>query len=151
MPPAPKPTASRERDHKRRHTSRSTITGSDGRPVGPSLYELTGRAAREWNPRVRAWFEAWRCSPQARLFVSGVEWELLGRAAVLLEQFFDPATSPAVRVQTQQAVRALESQMGATHADRVKLHMRIAAATPEETERSEPDADVVDYRSLVGS
>ena len=68
-------------------------------------------------------------------------------------QFYDPETTPAVRVQTQQAVRALEAQMGATHADRVKLHMKIAVPAAEESTPTGPakTADVVDYRALVGS
>lgn len=149
MPPAPKPTASRDRDAKRRHQSKTTITGSDGEPIGPSLFELTRVPAKSWRRQTRQWFEAWRRSPQARLFVSGVEWESLGRCAYLVEQFYDAKTPASVKVQIWNAIRGFESLLGATHTDRVKTHMRIAAPDPSPKQQDGQGAKVIDYQAMV--
>ena len=146
MAPIPKERGARARDDRRRKGARAeTITGSDSSPVGPTLRKVTG--VDEWSRPVVRWFDTWRRSPQARLFVGDVEWETLGRAAYLLEQFYDPDTSPGVRVQTWNAIRALESTLGATHADRVRSHVKIKPAEPE----VEQVASVVDYRARLAT
>lgn len=143
----PKATASRPRDQRRRHASKqATITGADGEPIGPTLARLTGRPAKSWPRQVRDWFETWRRSPQARLFVSDVEWQSLGRCAYLVEQFYGDDTPASVRVQTWNAIRQFESMLGATHTDRVKTHMKIKPAEPESTS---PVAAVVDYAAML--
>ena len=144
MAPVPKENGARARDDRRRKGSRAeTIAGSDSSPIGPTLRKITGRS--DWSRQVVRWFDTWRRSPQARLFVSDVEWETLGRAAYLVEQFYDIDTPPAVRVQTWNAIRAFESTLGATHADRVRTHLKIRPAEVEPT----PEAKVVDYRSRL--
>ena len=148
MPRFPTEHPARERDRARRHDAKAaTVTGSDSSLIGPPLRELTGIAIKDWPPQVRNWYDAWRRSPQARLFVSDVEWESLGRAAFLLRDFYDPATSGGVRVQCANYVRNLEASLGATHTDRVKTHMKIKPPVDEEPAGS--SAPVVDYRARL--
>ena len=147
MPRFPTEHPARERDRARRHDAKAaTVTGSDSSLIGPPLHRLTGRAIKTWPAPVRDWFDTWRRSPQARLFVSDVEWQTLGRAAYLLERFYDPDTSPGVQVQCFTAVRNLEAALGATHTDRVKTHMKIKPPVDEEPASSAP---VVDYRARL--
>ena len=146
MAPIPKEAGARARDDRRRKTSRAdTLTGSDSKLIGPTLRKLTAR--EDWPRPVTRWFDVWRRSPQARLFVSDVEWETLGRCAWLVEQFYDPDTPASVRVQTWNAIRAFESTLGATHADRVRTHLKIKPA--EQPSQPQTGAKVVDYRSRL--
>ncbi len=143
--PIPSEHPSRERDARRRHGAKvATVSGTDNSPTGPTLAKLTGR--RDWPRPVRDWFESWRRSPQARLFVSDVEWQQLGRAAYLLEAFHAADTPASVRVQCHTAVRNMEASLGATHTDRVKTHMKIKPAVDEP---AAPSAGVVDYRARL--
>ena len=141
--PIPAEHSSRERDERRRHTARTSVAGSDGSPVGPTLARLTGRKD---GPRpVRDWFEAWRRSPQARLFVSDVEWLALARGAVLLAQYHDPDVSASVRVQTFNAIRTLEASLGGLITDRVKAHVKVRPPEPAPQQA----APVADYRRML--
>ena len=145
--PIPSEHPARARDARRRHATKiATVTGSDTGVIGPTLTKLTGRVTKSWPQPVRDWFDAWRRSPQARLFVSDVEWQHLGRAAYILESFYDPATPASVRVQCATYVKNIESLLGATHTDRVKTHMKIK---PVESVEPAPPA-TVDYRSMLG-
>lgn len=147
MPNHRKEHLSRPRDERRRDASR-TVTGTDDKPLGPSLYELTGRPASDWHPRVVAWFDAWRRSPQARLFVGRVEWESLGRCAFLLEQYYDPACSPSLRVRVWSAISRQESSLGATHADRTRAGIKVKPMEPAAASAPTPNTDY--YRGVVG-
>ncbi|MCB0893081.1 MAG: hypothetical protein KDB51_14900 [Propionibacteriaceae bacterium] len=135
---------SRPRDERARDR-RTVVVGSDGDAIGPSLFEVTGRPAGSWPPAVVRWFEAWRRSPQARLFVSDVEWQALGRAAWLVEQYLADDTAPSVRVQTWQAIMRFEGSLGATFSDRVRSQIKVRPAEVGEV----PVAPAVDYRWLL--
>ena len=146
MPRPIKEHRSRDRDTRRRDNDRQVVVGSDSTEIGPSLHALTGIPAKAWRPQTRRWYAAWRRSPMARLFVSDVEWESLGRCASMVEMFYDPATPASVRVQTWNAIRAFESLLGGTHSDRVKSHMKIRPAD----EPTGPSVAGVDYRAMLG-
>lgn len=135
---------SRPRDERRR-AAKAVVVGSDDEPIGPSLFEVTGRPAKQWPAAVVRWYDAWRRSPQARLFVGEVEWQALGRAAWMVEQYLDPACPPSVKVQTWQALARFEGLLGATQTDRARSQIKVRPAEAG----SVPVAPPVDYRSLL--
>jgi len=146
MAPLPGEHFTRERDARRLSKAKAShVSGTDGDPIGPTLSELTGVKAADWPKPVRDWFDAWRRSPQARLFVSEVEWRALARWAYLLQMVHDPDTSHQSRIQSWNSLARLESSLGATHVDRIKSHMKIK---PAETEAPKPPA-TVDYRAML--
>jgi hypothetical protein len=111
------------------------------------LFEVTGRPGKDWPPAVVRWWDAWRRSPQARLFVGEVEWQALGRAALMLELYFDPECPASVRVQVWQALARFEGLLGATHSDRVRSQIRVKPAEPVPVVGS--PRLVPDYRELL--
>lgn len=87
-----------------------------------------------WLVEVREWWETWRRSPQASQFVD-TDWRTLRRAAFLLDLFYrEPSASLAAEV------RQIESKLGATVDDRMRLRLRIhsrGAASAEESSAEE--------------
>lgn len=90
----------------------------DGEVCGPEPDE-------DWSASVRDWFETWRRSPQAKVFV-GTDWQRLRMLAPTVEAYV------AGDLKAMTEIRLNESLLGATHADRLRNRVKVereAAAT----------------------
>src|SRR4051812_11308655 len=79
--PAPKETASRLRDERRKERDRVSLT-EDGRVRGPALPEGT-----DWHPATLQWWGDIRRSPVAQV-LTAVDWDFLLDTAVLHSAFW---------------------------------------------------------------
>ena len=113
--PAPKPTASRERDL-RRKTAGAVELNDDGQTRGPDL-----PADLEWPAATRDWWETWRNSPQAQTFVA-TDWSFLLDTAMLHAEYWLGDRSLAAELRLRMA------KFGTTPEDRMRLRLSIKDA-----------------------
>lgn len=133
--PAPKP--NRRRRNADTFGGTQTPVTDDGELRGPAL---TG----DWSEAVRSWYDTWRRSPQAQLFVA-TDWMRLRMLAPLVAGYMKLPTKDVLS-----EIRLNESLLGATHTDRLKA--RIAVQKPDE--QTEVPAGVTaldDYRRVLGA
>ena len=113
--PAPKPDDQRRR--RNTPTVEETRLVDDGQRVGPTITKATGRS--DWSPYVKAWFETWRTSPQAKAFL-GTDWQRLAMLVLLVAAFeLDPKPT------TLAEIRQNEERLGATVVDRQRARMKV--------------------------
>ena len=114
--PAPKDTASRARDQRRRHVVGMVAIAPDDEIRGPELPETF-----DWPDATRDWWELWRKSPQAQTFTE-TDWSFLLDTALLHMAFWDGDRSAAPELRLRVA------KFGATPEDRARL--KIAVGSP---------------------
>lgn len=130
--PAPSP-------HRRRRNA-DTYAGvqkslvDDGQLRGPAL-------EGSWRADTRAWYDTWRWSPQAAVFLA-TDWARLRLMAPLVDSYFDRPTDRKLA-----EIRQNESLLGATLVDRLKARMWV-----DEPEAEKPAAGVTaldEYRNRL--
>lgn len=120
--PLPKASTSRERDERKREHAPVELgsAGAEGPERGG------GRTKAEWSrlhKRTRAWWRAWRRSPQASQFTA-LDWERLGLVVLPLVEAFhraDDAGDAATLRNLAAELRLQEAAFGGTPADRLRL------------------------------
>lgn len=135
--PAPKPAEQRRR---RNADPVGTVSlPADDVVRGEPLDVVTG--VESWLPQTLSWWETWRRSPQAAVFLE-TDWQALARTAAIVERFWErPSGALAAEI------RLVEASLGATVVDRQRARMKV--------EESEPDgpalAPVVDARAAIAA
>lgn len=121
----PDPDAKRKRTHPDQVPATQLEEAEE--PLGPELPET-----RQWLPETRAWWETWRRSPQAKLFLD-TDWQSLLETAYLVELIWDPELGANTQLRAAAEVRLRVERWGATFADRLKLRMKSPrpASLPE--------------------
>lgn len=113
--PAPKPA-----DQRRRRNADPVAAiplSDDGKKRGPTLRALTGTSA--WADQTIAWYETWRSSPQAQVFL-GTDWRRLALLAPAVESYF---ARPSAALLSE--IRLNEERLGATVVDRQRARMVV--------------------------
>lgn len=119
----PAPNENRRRRNADTYADVKATVVDDGQPVGPALEGA-------WSPETRSWWEIWRCSPQAKTFLT-TDWVRLRDIARLREVF---AAKPSALLFAE--IRQNESLLGATHTDRLKSRMKVQKQAEEPTGES---------------
>jgi hypothetical protein len=120
----PAPSESRRRRNADTYADVRTRLVVDEELRGPEL--RGGPDARsKWRTRTREWWDTWRRSPQACVFLD-TDWERLRMIAVLVDQYW---ARPHHLIMAE--IRLNESLLGATHVDRLKARMKVESAQPE--------------------
>lgn len=124
--PTPKSTRSRARDQRRRE-SELRVVEVDEEVRGPGLPEfgwwLPGEGLQEWPPETVAWWESWRRSPQARLFLE-TDWSFLLDTALLHAEYWVGNRSVGAELRMRVA------KFGATPDDRARLKIAVVGGDP---------------------
>lgn len=115
--------------HTRARNDKQTIQlVSDGKKRGPILPPLTVNGKRTtWHPRTKAWWEAWRTSPQALRMMTGPDWEFLLETARIHHEFWSTG-----RWELAAELRLREGKFGATPEDRSRLRVEIGVGMPSD-------------------
>lgn len=133
---APKETRSRARDAKARDAELRRVE-DDGELRGPLLPEGVLPDDEDWHPRTRQWWETWRRSPQAQMFIE-TDWDFLLDTALLHHVMWTKG-----RWEFASEVRLRAAKYGATPEDRMRLKLKIETPAdkppPAETPRSTSD------------
>ncbi|SCL33046.1 hypothetical protein GA0070616_4621 [Micromonospora nigra] len=112
---APKSDAARRRRNAPTHGE--TILPDDDVVRGPELATLT--AGREFRPETVAWFDTWRRSPQAAVFIA-TDWLRLATLAPIVDAYWRRPSAAALS-----EIRMNEERLGATVVDRMRARMRV--------------------------
>ncbi|OZV74779.1 hypothetical protein CA850_29830 [Micromonospora echinospora] len=112
---APKPDGQRRRRNAPTHGE--TVLPDDDVVRGPELAGLT--AGREFRPETVAWFDTWRRSPQAAVFIS-TDWLRLATLAPIVDAYWRRPSAAALS-----EIRMNEERLGATVVDRMRARMRV--------------------------
>lgn len=133
---APKATRSRARDAKARDAELRKVE-DDGELRGPLLPEGVLPDDEDWHPRTRQWWETWRRSAQAQVFIE-TDWDFLLDTALLHHVMWTKG-----RWEFASEVRLRAAKYGATPEDRMRLKLKIETPAdkpaPAETPRSTSD------------
>ncbi|MFD6638318.1 hypothetical protein ACFWDN_21155 [Micromonospora chalcea] len=121
---APKNEATRRRRNAPTHGE--TVLPDDDEVRGPSLAELA--PGREFRPETVAWFETWRRSPQAAVFIA-TDWLRLATLAPIVDAYWKRPSAAALS-----EIRMNEERLGATVVDRMRARMVIASDDAEDGE-----------------
>jgi|SRR3954468_2228741 hypothetical protein len=120
--PAPKDPSQRRR--RNADPIAGAVLPAEG-PDGPTP-DLPG--GHDYDTRTLDWYETWRHSPQAALFLA-TDWQRLRMLAELVEQYWKLPTKKELLSE----IRLNEASLGATAADRARLRWSVG-----ESESSEP-------------
>lgn len=135
--PGPVPSENKRRRNADTFGGAQTVT-NDGEICGPAL-------EGEWSSHARAYWDTWRRSPQAKLFLD-TDWMRLRLLLPLVESYLDSPHHMKLG-----EIRQNETLLGATHADRLRARIKV---TPAETGEAETPAGVTalnEYRrNLAG-
>lgn len=133
---APKSTRSRARDSKARDAELNRVE-DDGELRGPLLPEGVLPDDEDWHPRTRQWWETWRRSAQAQVFIE-TDWDFLLDTALLHHVMWTKG-----RWEFASEVRLRAAKYGATPEDRMRLKLKIETPAdkpaPAETPRTTAD------------
>lgn len=136
---APKPDGERRRRNAPTHGD--TVVEADNTLRGPDLAEATGR--NDWHPLTLRWYDTWRRSPQAQLFLE-TDWSRLLMLAPYVESC-NTALKPSAA--TLSEIRMNEERLGATVVDRMRARIRVTAPDDDDA----PDAEVVPIHAVRDS
>jgi hypothetical protein len=119
--PAPKDPSELRR---RNVTPELVVVAPDDQVRGPELPD-----GYEWPERTREWWETWRRSPQAQVFID-TDWSYLLDTALLHAEFWlgDPSMAGELRLRV--------GKFGATPEDRLRLKIAVVTPTPSPEPRS---------------
>lgn len=133
---APKETRSRARDSRARNSELNRIE-DDGEVRGPELPEGVLPDQESWHLRTVQWWETWRRSAQAQVFID-TDWDFLLDTALLHHVMWTKG-----RWEFASEVRLRAAKYGATPEDRMRLKLKIETPAdrqgPPETPRSTSD------------
>lgn len=133
---APKATRSRARDSKARDAELNRVEVDD-EVRGPELPEGVLPDQESWHPRTVQWWETWRRSAQAQVFID-TDWDFLLDTALLHHVMWTKG-----RWEFASEVRLRAAKYGATPEDRMRLKLKIETAADKpasvETPRSTAD------------
>src|SRR5689334_12625653 len=113
----PPPAAHRRRTNPDTYADVKAVVVVDDTLRGPAL---TG----SWSQQTREWYDTWRWSPQAAVFVA-TDWSRLRMLVPLVEKYF---RNP--HHMTLAEIRQNESLLGATHVDRLKARIKVEREAP---------------------
>ena len=114
--PAPKSADQR----RRRNVSTPALEiVTDGAVHGPDLPDDV--LDESWHPRTRAWWETWRRSPQAQMFVA-TDWDFLLDTALMHHTMWSKG-----RWEFAAELRLRAAKFGATPEDRARLKIEVGA------------------------
>ena len=120
--PAPKATASRDRDALRRQGKTGICADGEVRgPALPGMFVADHGEERDWHPMTVAWWETWRTSAQAQIMVD-TDWSFMLDTALM----HDAMWSKGQWVLAAE-VRLRVAKFGATPEDRLRLKLEIEA------------------------
>lgn len=109
----------------------------DGELRGPLLPEGVLPDDEDWHPRTRQWWDTWRRSAQAQVFID-TDWDFLLDTALLHHVMWTKG-----RWEFASEVRLRAAKYGATPEDRMRLKLQIETPAdkpaPAETPRSTSD------------
>jgi hypothetical protein len=91
---------------------------ADGELRGADLPEGVLPAGQDWHPMTRRWWDAWRCSPQAQIFID-TDWLYLLDTARLHHELWCGRWEFAVELRLRVA------KFGGTPVDRARLRVQI--------------------------
>jgi hypothetical protein len=83
------------------------------------LRDKNGDVVR-WHPQTKAWWAAWRTSPQATRMLTEVDWQFLLDTALMHHMMWENG-----RWDFASEVRLRVAKFGATPEDRLRLHLEI--------------------------
>lgn len=132
----PPPSERRRRRNADTFTDVKAVVVDDGELCGPAL-------EGEWSPHVRAWWDTWRSSPQAKAFLA-TDWMRLRMVAPLLQDYLVRPT--AIKMAE---IRQNESLLGATYTDRLKARMKVEKEPNRSNEVPAGVAAIDAYRSRL--
>lgn len=115
---APKGTRSRARDSRARDAEMNQVE-DDGELRGPLLPEGVLPDDEDWHPRTRQWWDTWRRSAQAQVFIE-TDWDFLLDTALLHHVMWTKG-----RWEFASEVRLRAAKYGATPEDRMRLKLKI--------------------------
>jgi hypothetical protein len=96
------------------------VIEADGELRGPELPQ------GDWHPNTVAWYDHWRRSPQAQVFIS-TDWDFLAETALLHTRLWYGETTMASELRLRVA------KLGATAEDRTRLHISVEFADQKQT------------------
>lgn len=127
-----------------KHDNISVDRREDGSLVGPELSWTI-----DWHPKTRAWWDAWRASPQAVLFEQ-TDWEELESTALIHHSIWNnPKTSVAQISAGLAEMRQRVAKFGATMEDRLKLRMKFADVNLKEDKANELPVKTTNYQAML--
>jgi len=146
----PDPTASRKRTHPDQVPSVQLEDTAEA--LG---FDLPTRPEGGWDERTLQWWDTWRTSPQAKLFIA-TDWQALVETAYLYDMLWAEDCSVASFVRLAAEVRQRCEKWGSTYSDRLKLRMKVptTAMRPEMRDDNRADQKVsslTDYRKRLGA
>ncbi|MDH6709758.1 hypothetical protein P3T27_006507 [Kitasatospora sp. MAA19] len=104
----------------RRRRNADPVAGAVLPAAGPDGPTPVLPGGHDYDSRTLAWYETWRSSPQAALFLA-TDWQRLHMLAQLVEQYW---TEPKKELLSE--IRLNEAALGATAADRARLRWSVA-------------------------
>lgn len=118
--PAPKAQHQRERDTRRRQDGAVHLE-DDGALRGP---DFPLDVVPSPHPATVEWWDTWRRSPMASLFLP-TDWQVLKRAARLQD---DVMSAPRASAAAVSELRLIEERLGATYVDRQRAKITVAGS-----------------------
>jgi hypothetical protein len=127
-----------------KHDSITLERRTDDVLIGPDLSWTI-----DWHPKTRAWWDAWRRSPQALMFEE-TDWEELESAALIHHHIWNnPKISVAQLSAGLAELRQRVAKFGATYEDRLKLRMKFADASIKEDKANPIIEKRVNYKEMM--
>lgn len=137
--PGPPPAENRRRRNADTYADVKAVVVDDGEIVGPGL------EGPDWSPAARAYWDTWRRSPMAKCFLQ-TDWMRLRMVLPLVEDYLKKPTAMKLA-----EIRANESLLGATHADRLRARIKVERVNPDAPEVPVGVTALDEYRrSLAG-
>lgn len=136
---APKGTRSRARDSKARDAELQHVE-DDGELRGPELPEGVLPDGEGWHSRTRQWWQTWRRSAQAQMFIE-TDWDFLLDTALLHHVMWTKG-----RWEFASEVRLRAAKYGATPEDRMRLKLKIETPLDGQPSTSETPRSTSDRR-----
>lgn len=134
--PGPPPQESRRRRNADTYADVKAVVQDDGEIRGPKLEGA-------YSAEIKAWWEIWRRSPQAKTFIE-TDWVRLKDIARLREVF---ANKPTALLFAE--IRQNESLLGATYADRLRARMKVEKQPEKAAEAPAGVAAMDEYRKRL--
>lgn len=104
----------------RRRRNADPVAGAVLPAAGPDGPTPVLPGGHDYDSRTLAWYETWRSSPQAALFLA-TDWQRLHMLAQLVEQYW---AEPKKELLSE--IRLNEAALGGTAADRARLRWSVA-------------------------
>lgn len=113
----PPPSENRRRRNQDTYADVKATVTDDGELSGPALEGV-------WSDTARAYWDTWRRSPQAKVFLV-TDWMRLRMLIPLVESYLSTPTPVKMA-----EIRQNETLLGATHTDRLRSRLKVDKSTP---------------------